>query len=217
MGVESGTTIATLDSSWPLSGDYISQGDNHVRLLKAVLKAQFPGVGGLGFAIPITATEADINFTTGTTSNIQAQITALQAVSGIEIPVGTIMLFYQAAAPVGWTQIANDGDSMLRMVTGVGGGFGGSDSRINFTVAAHTHATSGHTLTVAEIPSHSHTQLGGGFDGNTGIESGNKRTLNYGQTGLTGGGGSHSHGDTESGGASTFTPKYVDIIQASKD
>ena len=45
------------------------------------------------------------------------------------------------------------------------------------------------TLTAAQsgLPSHSHTQLGGGFDGNVGIEPGNNRNSNLGQTGTTGG------------------------------
>ena len=220
MGVESSTTIATLDSSWPLSGDYISEGDNHVRLLKAVLKAQFPGVGGLGFAIPITAQEVEINHLAGVTSNIQAQIDSLLAVSGIEIPAGTIMLFYQAAAPVGWTQIADDGDSLLRMVTGVGGGSGGTDSPILFTYD-HIHGTADHTLTIAEMPSHRHSinSRSNNDGGNNYVEdAGANETVRSMNTGYQGGGGSHNHGNTQlSDNSLSFTPRYIDIIQASKD
>jgi hypothetical protein len=61
MGLETGTTISQLDSTWPLGGDQKSQGDNHVRLIKSVLKTQFPGAAGLGYNIPILATEADLN------------------------------------------------------------------------------------------------------------------------------------------------------------
>lgn len=61
MGLETGTTISQLDSSWPLGSDQKAQGDDHLRLIKAVLKAQFPGVGGQGFNTPITAKEADLN------------------------------------------------------------------------------------------------------------------------------------------------------------
>lgn len=74
MGIESTTTIAGLDSTWPLGSDPIAQGDNHVRLLKAVLKNIFPGVGGNGFATPITAKEAEINYLVGVTSGIQSQL-----------------------------------------------------------------------------------------------------------------------------------------------
>lgn len=220
MGLESGTSLAALDSTWPLSADYVQEGDNHIRLLKAVLKAQFPGVGGLGFAIPITATEAQLNFVAGVTSNIQAQLDALAAVQSF--PSGTVMLFYQVAAPVGWTQISNDDNSMLRMVTGDGGGSGGSDSPIQFDYdTEHLHVTGDHQLTIAEMPVHSHTADadGGSTSSSSGTrfrrEGGFNGTIN---TNSIGGGGVHNHGDTElAGGALSFSPRYIDIIQASKD
>jgi len=224
MGIESGTTIATLDSSWPLSGDYISEGDNHVRLLKAVLKAQFPGVGGLGFAVPITATEVEINYLSGTTSGIQAQLDTLATNNQDWIPAGTIMLFYQPAAPVGWTQIADDDNSMIRMVSGagdVGGAFGGTDSPINY---AHVHTTAAHALTIAEMPAHTHDirfNLGAHYDSSsTNFGSGaggavvTQPTLDLRASETAGSGDAHTHGDTES---TTFTPRYVNVIQASKD
>jgi hypothetical protein len=74
MPLETGTTIASLNSANPLIGDIISQGDDHIRLIKAVLKATFPGAAAAGFTIPITATEAQLNFVTGVTSSIQTQL-----------------------------------------------------------------------------------------------------------------------------------------------
>lgn len=62
MGLETGTTIAQLDATWPVgASDPKSQGDDHLRLLKSVLKTQFPGSGGLGFNVPIVAKESDLN------------------------------------------------------------------------------------------------------------------------------------------------------------
>lgn len=61
MGLESTTTIAGLVAANPLDSDYIADGDDHIRLLKAVLKAQFPGAAGNGFATPITVDEAQLN------------------------------------------------------------------------------------------------------------------------------------------------------------
>lgn len=218
MSVESGTTIASLDASWPLSNDYIQEGDNHLRLLKAVLKAQFPGAGGVGFSTPITASEEELNYVDGVTSNIQAQLNSISAVSGIEIPSGTVMLFYQAAAPVGWTQISNDDNSMLRMVSGAGGGFGGTDSPISLDYS-HVHATTGHSLTIAEMASHTHNIAA---DKGTSSVNGSFARVDAGPQTLTlttasaGSGDAHTHGDTASGGA-TFTPRYIDVIQASKD
>ena len=74
MPLETGTTISDLDSSYPLGSDNTAQGDDHLRLIKAILKAQFPGVGGTGFASAITATETELNYVSGVTSGIQAQI-----------------------------------------------------------------------------------------------------------------------------------------------
>ena len=42
MGLESGTYVSDLVSSNPLAGDNSSQGDDHIRLLKALLLATFP-------------------------------------------------------------------------------------------------------------------------------------------------------------------------------
>lgn len=78
MGLESATTISGLNASWPLGTDPRNQIDDHFQLIKGVLKAQFPGSGG-GFSIPITALEAEINFLTGVTSNIQSQLNTLNS------------------------------------------------------------------------------------------------------------------------------------------
>jgi microcystin-dependent protein len=42
MGLESTTFITGLTSSWPLANDPKKQGDDHIRLIKAVLQATFP-------------------------------------------------------------------------------------------------------------------------------------------------------------------------------
>jgi len=38
MGLESGNTIASLNASWPLGSDKKSEGDDHLRLVKGVIK-----------------------------------------------------------------------------------------------------------------------------------------------------------------------------------
>ena len=44
MGIETGNYINDLDADWPLATDNVSDGDNHLRLIKKVIKASFPGV-----------------------------------------------------------------------------------------------------------------------------------------------------------------------------
>jgi hypothetical protein len=63
------------------------------------------------------------------------------------VPSGTVMLFYQAAAPTGWTQITTHNDKALRVVSGAGGGSGGSNPFS--TVMAQT-VVGNHTQTLSE-------------------------------------------------------------------
>ena len=74
MGLETTQTISGLDSAWPLANDAKSEGDNHIRTIKAVLKNVFPGSGGTGFDKPISATEDELNFVHGVTGAIQDQL-----------------------------------------------------------------------------------------------------------------------------------------------
>lgn len=46
MTIESASYVAGLDAAYPATGDQLAQGDDHLRMLKAVLKATFPGRGG---------------------------------------------------------------------------------------------------------------------------------------------------------------------------
>ena len=50
--------------------------------------------------------------------------------SASEIPSGSVMLFYQASAPTGWTKVSTQNNKALRVVSGTGGGTGGTN---NFT------------------------------------------------------------------------------------
>ena len=161
MPLETSTTIEGLDTSWPISGDFINQGDDHLRLIKSVLQSQFPGAAGNGFAKAITATEDELNYLGGVTSNIQTQfndldtrITTLESVLTAE--PGTVMPFYQDTAPLGWTKITTNNDFMMRIVSAGGGVSGGVDSPIlNDKIPVHNHNASSTTESVTHTHSFS--------------------------------------------------------------
>ena len=126
-------------------------------------------------------------------------------------PSGTRMLFQQTAAPTGWTKesSATYNDAALRFTTGTVG-TGGAD-------AFNTHfgtskSTAGHTLTEAQIPSHTHNVARNQAGGAAGVStSNNSDPGNFIATTATGGGGSHSHT------LSNFDLKWADCIIAAKD
>ena len=80
------------------------------------------------------------------------QLTAAQTV----IPSGSRVLFFQAAAPTGWTQYTSSiNDRALRVVSGVGGGIGGS---IDFGILFNgSYNVGGTALSVGQLPAHSHS------------------------------------------------------------
>jgi len=57
MTVESASFINQLSSSNPATGDPVSEGDSHLRLIKSVLKSQFPNLG----ATAASATAGQLN------------------------------------------------------------------------------------------------------------------------------------------------------------
>ena len=210
MGLETGSTISSFITSNPTSSDPVNQGDDHLRLIKSVLKAQFPGAGGLGYAIPITTTEAELN--------------ALHGLTNYYFASGTRMPFAQAAAPTGWTQDITDNTNnrMLRVVNTAGNGVAGTDSPIlnNTTMVAHTHTFTGASHTHTDS-GHSHTVSGfAGGSGGSGIYAGstivpvtgvgiNNGFANISSTTATG------TNSTTSG--VSWSPRYIDMIICAKN
>lgn len=120
-------------------------------------------------------------------------------------PVGSIYMSTNSTSPQDflggeWTRI-EDAFLLSAGSTYTAGDTGGN--------ATHSHTTQGHTLTSDEIPSHHHSFTYYTYQ----IASGNvnRRFLSYSgggtwDSGNTGGGGSHSHGDT---GSSSNMPPYL--------
>lgn len=137
------------------------------------------------------------------------------------IPAGTITDFFQAAAPTGWTQVVTQNDKVLRVVSGAGAGSGGSWTISGTTV---TPTVNSHTLTVTEIPAHTHGVVAAGQGSRSDIAGSSNLTLATTATATlttdngTGGGGGHTHTAT-----ATFTndaawrPAYIDVLIASKN
>lgn len=152
--------------------------------------------------------------------------TQLSSKYGI-IPQNSVIVFYQAAAPTGWTRLTSQNDKALRVVSGTGGGTGGSISFSSAFPGAAARSISGSitasgtvgntTLTIDQLPSHAHNSgsttnvspSGAGVSGrlvNDQAPAG----------GATGGGAAHSHPFT--GTSSPFSAsidlrvQYIDVI-----
>lgn len=159
------------------------------------------------------------------------------------LPSGTITLFKQDTTIVGWTKLTTDNDCTLRVVAGTASK-GGS---VNFTSVFSTITLTGTfsgtvtgtgatSLTVAQIPSHTHGNYLLGTTTNTSfspakpspapalptLANGNTFALHTG-TSLTATASGHTHPATGTISASInnasvdFSVKYVDMIQAQKD
>jgi hypothetical protein len=100
MSLESGTTISALVSTNPELLDPVYGGAKHFWLVKSVLKHTFPGAAGQGFASPITATEAELNYCSGVTSGIQGQINVLTAGLNAQAAKGVPILKRDGATTV---------------------------------------------------------------------------------------------------------------------
>ena len=210
MGLETGSTISSFITSNPTSSDPVNQGDDHLRLIKSVLQAQFPGAAGNGFATAITATEAEIN--------------ALHGLTNFYFVSGTRMPFAQAAAPTGWTQDTSDNanNRMLRVVNTAGNGVGGSDSPIvnSTTMVAHTHTFTG--------TAHTHTDSGHAHNFGGGVPiaiagsalnlagTPNSQVISGVQTGFAAISTVTATGSNSTTSGVSWTPRYIDMIICQK-
>ena len=140
MGLETGTYISDLNSSNPVAGDPVNEGDDHIRLVKSTVKATFPSITGA-----VTSTHTELNKLDGVTANTA---TTLQAV----YPVGSI--YINAAVATNPGTLLGFGTWAAFGAGRVIVGLNAADS--DFDTVQETGGAKTHTLSVAELPSHTH-------------------------------------------------------------
>ena len=197
---------------------------NTVKLKRSSTPGAVPTTGQLALG------ELAMNTYDGKVYMVQNNGTAsvVQVGGGNSIPSGTVMPFYQASAPTGWTQVTTLNDYAIRIVSSAGGSTGGS---VAFSTAFASQTVAGTvgntTLSSAQMPSHTHnltapviwsTYSGGNppsiFAGTTAYA--NSGTPGYwNQPDPTGGGGSHTH--SFSGTAINLSVQYANFIICSKN
>jgi hypothetical protein len=212
------------------AGDYFVAGITNAALQESLSNSNLIALGGLAsaadkvpyFTGPGTAALTGLSAFIRTLlvqMDSAAARSVLGAAAGDLIPAGTVMLFFQANAPAGWTQLTGHNNKALRIVSGTGGGSGGSVNFTNaFTAQAVTGSNSATTLTSSQIPWHTHnTIFYGTFGSGTAPSSGGSPSggASIATDGGVGGGTPHNH--TFTGTAINLAVQYIDLIIARKD
>ena len=89
MALETATYISQLTATNPVASDSVSVGDDHIRMLKTVLKTQFSGLSG---TTAITATEAEMNYLDIATLGTSADSKVLTQASGVVTIAGDVVV-----------------------------------------------------------------------------------------------------------------------------
>lgn len=148
MAIETATYISDLNVSNPPGSDPVGQADDHLRLLKSVIKSTFPNITG-----PVSSTQAQLNYG--------------------PVPTGGIIMWSGSilSVPTGWalcnggTYAKTDGSGNVivpdlrdRFIVGAGSTYavaatGGATSNTP-TITVTNQAVA---LTEAQLPAHTHT------------------------------------------------------------
>jgi microcystin-dependent protein len=150
MGLETGDYISDLVPTNPTGTDPVSQGDDHIRLIKSVLQTQFPNLDA-----PVTATPDELN-------------------NPVTVPSGSIQMYGGAVAPTGW--LLCDGSEVDRTTYAdlwgaIGDTWGDGNGTTTFNLPdirdkvaagagtsalATTAGADSHTITASQMPTHTH-------------------------------------------------------------
>ena len=224
MGLETGTYISDLNSSNPVAGDPVNEGDDHLRLLKSTVKATFPSVTGA-----VTSTHTELNKLDGVTANTAelnyVDVTTLgtaEASKAVTVDAskdstgmrnltvsGTVTIgsntatTLQAVYPVGSIYInaavATNPGTLLGFGTWAAFGSGRVIVGLNsgdsdFDTVQETGGAKTHTLSISEIPSHTHVIEVSTNDGdNGGVSEGNTTGLSDYSPASQGSGAAHNN------------------------
>lgn len=160
MPLEVATYISQLDENWPTGGDRQDRGDDHIRLIKDVIKNTFAGPSGNGYDKAITVSADLLN-------NLQATLDGLAQSIKDAHPIGSLELRADNVNPASvypgttWTLIV--GDYSLHLGDGNNGGTATGSNTPAVPLPQHTHSAS---VSISSGGSHSHTiYMGGGSDG----------------------------------------------------
>ena len=187
MGLETGTYIDSLNSSNPTASDAVSEGDDHLRLIKSTVKATFPNLSNA-----VTSTHTELNLLDGVTANTTelnyvdvATLGTVEASKAVTadankditgarnltitgaLSAGSGLITLADVYPVGSIYInaavATNPGTLLGFGTWVAFGAGrvmvGIDaSQTEFDVLEEEGGAKTHQLTEAELPSHQHDQ-----------------------------------------------------------
>lgn len=182
------TWFSDFTTNWPLDGDLLVEGDNHIRNIKGAIVQQLPNLGN----VQMTATATELNVLDGavvTTADLTklgnvtanatelnvldgilastAELNVLQGITGLasngvdldNFPSGTLMTFQQQTTPNGWTRQSTHNNKALRVVNGVTWGPSGGTAAFTSVFGAGKN-TGAYTLQEADIPGHTHSVSG---------------------------------------------------------
>lgn len=214
------------DITAPADSDNASDGDNSIRTLKTDIQtalranaasgteAVFPGSDvanpvfryrGLKGTTAARPASGQYGLYSNTTLN------TLQRDNGSSwddiatlVPSGTVMVFLQAAAPTGWTKSTAHNDKALRVVSGAGGGNGGTTDFTSCWASAISGSGGGHTPTTLSVGTAT-TTAGSGSDIVNHASASHIHTITINAVAA------HTHGVT------SYVPQYVDSIICVKD
>jgi len=177
----------------------------------------------LGTALPIASGGTGLT-SAGSSGNVLTSNGSAFTSSAptVSVPSGSVMVFFQSGAPTGWTKVTSQDNKALRVVSGTGGGTGGSNAfttALNSSVTA-TGSTADHILTTGQLPAHTHSYdqkvynqpgIGNAGGGGARVDENTQGAI----TGSLGSGEGHGHGAGSI--AVNVNVQYIDVILCSKD